>query len=236
VESETSSSSGPWPALVGLVPAAGRGDRFGGEVEKQFVLLGGRPVLAWTLERLLAAGVGRITVALPLESLSPLPVGLPAEERILYVAGGASRQESVERCLAATPGPAEGLVLVHDGARPAVAREDVRAAVLAATASGAAVLGRPVGDTLKRVAAGRIVGTVDRGDLFRAETPQVFRRELLARALERARRDGFQGTDEAALVERLGDTAIAAVAAGHPNPKLTTPADLALLEALVAVA
>jgi 2-C-methyl-D-erythritol 4-phosphate cytidylyltransferase len=233
---QASSTGGPWAALVALVPAAGRGERFGGAVAKQFAQLAGRPVLAWTVARLLAAGVPRVTVALPPESLSPLPAGLPADARVLYVAGGASRQESVARCLASSPGPADALVLVHDGARPAVDPEDVRATVLAAVATGGAVLGRPVGDTLKRVLAERIVGTVDRGGLFGAETPQVFRRELLGRALDAARRDGFQGTDEAALVERLGDAAIAAVAALHPNPKLTTPAELELLAALVAVA
>jgi 2-C-methyl-D-erythritol 4-phosphate cytidylyltransferase len=229
----------PWATLVALVPAAGRGERFGGEVAKQFAPLLGRPVLAWTLERLLACGVASVTVALPAESLSPLPAGLPAGERILYVAGGASRQESVERCLDATPGPPDGLVLVHDGARPAIHPEDLRATVLAAAAAGGAVLGRLVGDTLKRVDAGRVVGTVERSGLFHAETPQVFRRQLLSRALDQARRDGFRGTDESALVERLAPRVvaeIAAVAASRPNPKLTSPADLALLAALVAMA
>lgn len=223
----------PSRTVIGLVPAAGRGDRFGGALPKQLLPVGGRPLLAWTLERLLAAGVERLTVALPSDSLTPLPAGLPRGANLHYVAGGASRQESVAFCLAAAPGPPDGLVLVHDGARPAVAAADVRATIAAAAATGAAVLGRPLEDTLKRVDGGRVLATVDRRDLFRAETPQVFRRDLLERALALARADGFAGTDEASLVERLGDAPIAAVAAAHPNPKLTLPADLPLLAALL---
>ncbi len=223
----------PSRTIIGLVPAAGRGDRFGGALPKQLLPVGGRPLLAWTLERLLAAGVERLTVALPAGLLDPLPAGLPSGENLVYVAGGSSRQESVARCLEASPGPPGGLVLVHDGARAAVAAADVRATIAAAAATGAAVLGRPLEDTLKRVAGGRLVATVDRRDLFRAETPQVFRRDLLERALALARADGFAGTDEASLVERLGDVPIAAVAAAHPNPKLTLPADLPLLAALL---
>ena len=218
--------------LIALVPAAGRGERFGGGLPKQFLAVAGKPVLAWTLERLLECGVERVTVALPQDRLGDVGEGL-SDPRVSWIAGGASRQESVARCLAASPGDPGDLVMVHDGARPAVACDDIRSVVAAAIASGAAVLGRPLGDTLKRLEGERIEATLDREGLFRAETPQIFRRELLARALELARRDHFMGTDESSLVERLPAVHIVAVVARHPNPKLTQPADLPGVEVLL---
>ncbi len=226
--------SSPRPRLVALVPAAGRGERFGSAAPKQLAEIAGRPSLAWTLERLLACGVDRLVVALPADPAAARGLVLPEDPRLVRTTGGATRQDSVAACLAAAPGDGTDLVLVHDGARPAVAMEDVEATVAAAAATGAAVLGRPVGDTLKRVDEGRIAGTVERAGLFRAETPQVFRRELFERALEAARRDGFVGTDEASLVERLPGVEIRAVAARRPNPKLTEPGDLELIAGLLA--
>jgi 2-C-methyl-D-erythritol 4-phosphate cytidylyltransferase len=217
----------------GLVPAAGRGERFGGDEPKQFALLAGRPVLAWTVDSLLTAGVTSLTVAVP-AALIDRARGLANDPRVLFVAGGADRQGSVEACLAGCPADPEELVLVHDGARPAVAAVDVAACVEAASAFDGAVLGRSVSDTLKLVAAGEIQSTVDRSFLFRAETPQVFPRSLLERALTQAREDGFAGTDEASVVERIPGVRLAAVEARHRNPKLTTPGDLPLLAALLA--
>ncbi len=222
----------PGTRLIALVPAAGRGERFGGGLPKQFLAMAGKPVLAWALERLLQCGVERVTVALPQDRLGDVGAVL-ADPRVSWIAGGATRQESVARCLAASPGGPHDLVMVHDGARPAVACEDIRAVVEAAISAGAAVLGRPMGDTVKRLEGDRIEATLDREGLFRAETPQVFRRDLLQRALELAGRDHFEGTDESSLVERLPAVRIIAVVARHPNPKLTQPADLASVEALL---
>lgn len=255
------------PQVVALVPAAGRGERFqvgrgerfeigrgerfeigrgerlGAGLAKQFVPIAGRPVLVWTLERLLACGVAAITVALPAEEVAGAPslfaAGLRRPEAaaavpLRWVAGGASRQESVALCLAATPGGAEDLVLVHDGARPAVAVEDVAATIAAALEADGAILGRPMDDTVKRTAAGLVVGTLERGDLFRAETPQVFRRRVLERAVAEARAEGRWATDEAALVEGMAGVRVRAVAASWPNPKLTRPSDVAWLTGLLA--
>ncbi len=216
----------------GIVPAAGRGERFGGSEPKQFSLVAGRPVLAWTVERLLEAGVASLTVAVPADQVDRAR-SLIADERVLFVAGGENRQASVQIGLAACPADPDELVLVHDGARPAVAPEDVRACVAAVAAADGAVLGRPVSDTLKLVAGGTIEGTVDRSFLFRAETPQVFSRGLLERALEEALEAEFVGTDEASAVERLAGVRLAAVDARHPNPKLTSPSDLPLVAALL---
>ena len=207
------------------MPAGGQGERFGGETPKQMIEVSGKPLLAWTIERLLAAGVEGLTVALPEDWLPSASAILGADERICWVAGGRSRQRSVAACLAASPERVD-LVLVHDGARPAVAIDDVLATIAAVGEDDGAVLGRPMVDTLKQVEDGRILGTVDRRTLFRAETPQVFRRQILARALEQGEQDGFDGTDEAAMVERLAGARINVAMAGRPNPKLTLPQDL----------
>jgi 2-C-methyl-D-erythritol 4-phosphate cytidylyltransferase len=209
-----------------VVPAAGRGERFGGSLPKQFQSVGDRPLLAWTLQRLLEAGCASIVVALPEEDLAAAEGRLGSRPGVRFVAGGATRQASVAEGLAASPAAAGDLVAVHDGARAAIDPGDFQAAVAAAAERGGAVLGRPSTDTLKEIEGGRILRTVDRSRLFRAETPQIFRRATLERALELARRDRFVGTDEAALVERLGEVDIAAVEARRPNPKVTFAEDL----------
>lgn len=216
--------------VVALLPAGGRGLRFGAAEAKQFVRIEGRPVVAWAVARLRAAGVDEIVLAVPAGAALPPDEAL-AGTRV--VEGGDTRQQSVARCLAAARPGDDDLVLVHDAARAAVHPEDVRRVVAAAAGGGGAVLGRPSSDTVKRVVGGEIRDTLDRRELFRAETPQVFRGAVFARAVARAERDGFEGTDESSLVERLGSERILAVAALHPNPKLTEPADLPFVAALL---
>lgn len=222
------------PEWMALVPAAGSGRRFRGEEPKIWAAVAGRPVLLWTVERLLEAGAVRIVVAVPEHDLERAVAHLGGRDTpVDVVAGGATRQESVHRALQGAEGSDDQLVAVHDGARPATAVDDILRTVEAATLSGAAVLGRPLTDTLKRVRGEAIVETLPRHDLFRAETPQVFRLELLRQAHERARNDGFEGTDDAALVERLRGTRIRVVAARAANPKLTRTSDLEELERLL---
>ena len=226
------------PAVHALVPAAGSGERFGSAEPKVFVGLAGRPALLWTLERLLEGGVDHLVVALSSEwiesgsqRISRMRPDLASRARV--VEGGADRQESVERCLAASSAGPTDLILVHDGARAAIHPRDVERVVEAARVDGAAVLGRPVTDTLKRCRGGWIEETIDRSQLFRAETPQVAQRSLLDRALEKARDSGFRETDESSLLEACG-IEVRAVCAQHPNPKLTYAADLVQLEVLLA--
>lgn len=226
----------PPPAGVrvhAVVPAAGRGERFGLDVPKQFARVRGRTLIAWTVERLLDAGCVSVVVALP-DGVGDELHGLTPDSRLRLVVGAATRQASVAAALAASPAGGGELVAVHDGARAALATTDFWAVVSAAVASGGAVLGRLATDTMKRVEGGLVRGTVERESLFRAETPQVFRRADFERALERARRERFVGTDEASLVERMGDVAIAAVEARRANPKVTYPEDLALVERILA--
>lgn len=217
----------------GLVPAGGRGERFGGDTPKQLAIAAGKPILAWTVARLLGAGLAGLTVALPEDWLHAMPESLRLhDDGVSWVTGGTNRQQSVAACLATCPRDVD-LVLVHDGARPAVSIRDVAATIAAVGDDDGAVLGRPVVDTLKRLEAGRVAETVDRRSLFRAETPQVFRRDVLVRAVEACARDGFVGTDEAAIVERLEGVRINAAMATRPNPKLTERQDLLRIELLL---
>jgi 2-C-methyl-D-erythritol 4-phosphate cytidylyltransferase len=140
------------------------------------------------------------------------------------VAGGATRQESVWRALQASP-PAVDIVLVHDAVRPFIERRLIDAVVAAAVQHGAAVCALPIAETVKRVRDGMVEATLDRSGLWAVQTPQAFRAALLREAHDKARRDGVAGTDDAALVERLGHPV--RVVAGLPgNVKITTPEDL----------
>ncbi len=222
-----------------IVPAAGGGRRFGGELSKQFVPVLGRPLLAWTVERLLSVPeVDRVVVAAPAGRAGETREMLLREVRVSpdvdlsAVDGGRRRQDSVRAALAAADVAPSDWVAVHDGARPCLAAADL-AAVLRSTAGSdgaGAVLGRPVRDTLKTVAGGRLHETVDRSGLFRAETPQVFRAGELGEALDRADRENLEVSDESSL---FAPGSVAAVAASQPNPKLTAASDLPAIEALL---
>jgi len=219
-----------------VVTAAGRGVRFGGE--KILAPIGGRPLLLFTVERLARVrAVGEIVLVLAPDRLDAIRAEWGAELARLgvarFVAGGATRQESVESGVRATPEDAE-LVLVHDAVRPCFSVPAVDRLVEVAAESGAAVLGVPARDTLKRADGElRVAETVHREGIWHAETPQVARRELLMEAFRRAEADGFTGTDEASLVERLG-APVKMVRGGPWNLKVTEREDLAVVRALLA--
>jgi 2-C-methyl-D-erythritol 4-phosphate cytidylyltransferase len=145
---------------------------------------------------------------------------------VTVIAGGGRRQESVENCLRALSSDTE-LVAVHDAVRPFVTPAQISAAIAEAARSGASILGIPCVDTVKQVHLTRVVGTIPRERIVLAQTPQVFRYELLRAAFEKAREDSFTGTDEASLVEHLGHE-VTVVAGSDRNIKITTPADLEL--------
>lgn len=206
-----------------MVPAAGLGSRFGGALAKQWVEVAGRPVLEWTLRRLLRLEPLSVVVALPPGAVVPVWLEVPT------VVGGPTRAESVLRALAALAADDSDLVAVHDAARPAVGLEDFRRVVQTAAVDGAAILGCRVRDTLKRLGAdGRVEATVDRSNLGRAQTPQVARLGQLREALAS---DG-NWTDEAGALEARG-VAVTWVEATVANPKLTTPGDAAVVAALL---
>lgn len=224
--------------VAALVLAAGRGERIRAAEPKAFLPLAGRPLVVHAIEALAACeAIDAIVPVLPaseLERASGWALGPVARRKLEpAVAGGAERQDSMRAGLAVLP-PSVGLVAVHDAARSLVLPGDVARVVAAAARSGAALLAVPVRDTLKRAAAGRVAATVPREDLWAAQTPQVFRTALLREALDKAEAEGFRGTDDAQLVERLG--APVEIVEGDPgNLKITWPADLAWAEAALAL-
>ncbi len=177
----------------------------------------------WIVAVLPAAEIGRLATAQWSANA--------ARKIVASVAGGAERQDSMRAGLTVLPADVE-LVAIHDAARPLVLPRDIARVVAAAERSGAALLAVPVRDTLKRVRDGRVVETPPREGLWAAQTPQVFRAGLLREALAKAEADGFQGTDDAQLVERLG-CAVEIVEGDPSNLKITWPADLAWAEACV---
>jgi 2-C-methyl-D-erythritol 4-phosphate cytidylyltransferase len=217
-----------------ILVAGGRGRRFGGALAKQFQPLAGVPLLVWSARRMGAiAGLTRlIVVAAPQEHARCRALLEPLALPFRLADAGEERQHSVASGLAETD-PRSEIVVVHDAVRPLVEPAAIAACVAAARAHGAALAATPVADTVKRVRDDIITETVPRAGLWLAQTPQVFRLELLRRAHAEAARLGIVATDDAALVERLG-VPVRIVPASHLNRKITTPDDLAWAEAMVA--
>ena len=221
-----------------LVPAAGSGRRFGGEVPKQYLQAAGKPLIAHALEALLAhPGIDGAVVALAADDPRWPGWATLQGKPVVTCIGGGERADSVLAALHALPeGVADDeLLLVHDAARPNLHTDDITKLIDAAHAcADGAILAAPVRDTLKRAdSSARIASTEPREGLWRALTPQAFRRDVLLRALESAQADGIHVTDEAMAVERLG-LHPQLVEGREDNLKVTTPADLALAEFLLA--
>jgi len=222
--------------VTAIVPAAGGGSRFGGPVKKQFTSLNGLPIVSHTLRALAESGaIARMIVVVPpgegsagREALRAANVSIDTE----VVIGGQERQDSVYNGLQRAK-PDADLVLIHDGVRPFVSRDLILACIDAARESGAAVAAVPVTDTIKRVAVdGFIVETPERGELWAAQTPQVFRHSLLMRAHQAARDQRFVATDDAVLVERVG-AKVRVVRGSTENLKITNEDDMILAEWVV---
>lgn len=219
-----------------VIPAAGRGQRFGGPTPKQYLHAAGKPLIEHALSALLA----HPRVAGAMVALSPGDALWPGWTRlhdkpVLRCIGGGERADSVLAALRALPDELDedGLVLVHDAARPNLRRGDIDLLIAAAeTCTDGAILGAPVRDTLKRAADGRIAATEPRDGLWRAFTPQAFRRGALIAALDAAAQAGVIVTDEASAMERMGAKP-QLVEGREDNLKVTTPADLALAEYLL---
>lgn len=215
-----------WGAIV---VAAGRGTRFGGP--KQLIDLGGRPMLAWSLETFASMDeIGALVVVTEpqwLDAVGALlrEIAPRCEHRV--VRGGATRQASVRCGLDALPALCEA-VFVHDGARPLVRAGDVRAGMQHVRAGRGAVLGAKVVDTIKVVdpQTMRVKTTLDRDELWAAQTPQFAMRGELLRAHEHAEREGLEATDDVALLEAIG-VEVVVVPASAENFKVTHPGDVA---------
>ena len=221
-----------------LVPAAGSGRRFGGEVPKQYLHAAGKPLIRHALDALLAhPDVEGAVVALADGDSYWSGWTTLCGKPVIACAGGVERADSVLAALRALPhGVADdALLLVHDAARPNLRATDIDRLIETARAcADGAILAAPVRVTLKRADAdARVVATEPRANLWRALTPQAFRRGLLQRALEAAKAEGVVATDEAMAIERLG-LHPALVEGREDNLKVTTPADLVLAEFLLA--
>lgn len=222
-----------------IVPAAGSGLRFGGELPKQYLQVNGRSVLGWTLQALLeVSSIQRIVVALARDDRVWLGLGLAGHPRIATCVGGTTRPESVLnglRCLAELGAGLQQPVLVHDAARPCVTAAEVqRLIVEVGDHPDGGLLAMPVRDTLKRAdAQGRVAGTVDRQGLWQALTPQLFPLGRLLTALEQAAEAGIEVTDEAQALERTGARP-RLVPGALQNIKLTHPSDRELIERILA--
>lgn len=222
-------------AVWAVIPAAGRGRRFGGEIPKQYLHAAGKPLIRHALDALLShPRIDGAMVALSADdALWPGWTQLHGKP-VLRCVGGGERADSVLAALLALPDGIgrDGLVLVHDAARPNLRHEDIDKLLRACDDGDGAILGAPLRDTLKRADAGRIVATEPREALWRAFTPQAFLREPLTQALREAGRQGAAVTDEASAMERCGAKP-RLVEGREDNLKVTTPADLALAEYLI---
>jgi 2-C-methyl-D-erythritol 4-phosphate cytidylyltransferase len=219
--------------------AGGLGVRMGADVPKALMPVGGRPLVAWCVDALIASGLcAPVVIAAPAGHERAIAEAAGADgDDVRVVTGGATRAESVARGLAALPdGP--GRVLVHDAARPLLTPALVAAVLDGIGDADGAIAAAPLADTPKRVdAALQITGTPDRAELWLAQTPQAFTRDALEAAVRAAEREGRLGraTDCASLVEAVGGR-VRVVQSRHPNLKVTTPADVLVAEALLAAA
>ena len=220
-----------------LIPAAGMGRRMKAAVNKQYLPLHDRPILAHTIALFdNHPRVDHVYVITPADEFAMCqsevlqPFGFRKVRDL--VAGGTERQDSVRNGLLACGAEAEDIVLVHDGVRPLLPAATIDRVLDKVAAEGACVVAVPVKDTIKQVADGRIEMTPDRRRLWQAQTPQAFRYGQLCTAYEQAARDGFLGSDDASLVERMGQP-VAIVEGSYRNIKITTPEDLILARAFL---
>lgn len=227
------------PKTAAIILAGGTGERFGKEGGKQLVEIGGKPILTWSVEAFDAVGdIGLIVIVCPAErqgeylskAVDPFSFATP----IVVAAAGSTRQESAFSGLELVPEEFE-YVVMHDGARPLISADLIAHTI--ATLKGnidadGAVVAHPAIDTLKVVKNGVIVGTPDRSVFWNAQTPQVFRAGIYRRAHASALSDGFVGTDDSSLIERLGGRVLV-VEGKRDNIKLTVPEDYLMLVAAV---
>jgi 2-C-methyl-D-erythritol 4-phosphate cytidylyltransferase len=219
-----------------IIVAAGSGVRFGSNVPKAFVKIGGRTMLSYSLVIVRQVNsINEVVIAIPngfedaaRAEVAAAGLGVPVK----ITPGGIERQDSVRIALELTSAESE-LVIVHDAARPLATPAIFEACLSAAARAGGAIAAVLVSDTLKRIVDGAISATVARAGLWQAQTPQAFRRDLLVAAHLRAVREGIVATDDADLVECMG-ARVEVVEASTNNIKITTPSDLAIVEAIIA--
>jgi 2-C-methyl-D-erythritol 4-phosphate cytidylyltransferase len=220
-----------------IIVAAGKGIRMNDPVRKQYHLLAGRPIIVHALSVFDNCElIDEIFLVVPKEDLAfcRKQIVTPANlsKKIILVPGGPKRQDSVFNGLL-TIKDKNGIVVVHDGVRPLLIRENLEACIHEAKISGACIVGIPAHDTLKRVnSTGIIVETLERDTVWLAQTPQAFRYDLIRKAHENAQQQGYGGTDDASLVERLG-VAVKVINGSRSNIKITSREDLELARTML---
>ncbi|MET4656153.1 2-C-methyl-D-erythritol 4-phosphate cytidylyltransferase [Exiguobacterium sp. PvP048] len=214
-----------------VIPAAGAGKRMGADRNKLMLMLRNRSIIEWTLDVFEQdpACLEIILAINPAEQSWFERITAPYKTPIRLVPGGRERQESVQRGLEALT--ESGIVLIHDGARPFVTIASIHQVVEAAERTGAAILGVPIKDTVKRIDGDTIVETVPREQLMAAQTPQAFKLETI-RSIHAKAATEFLGTDDASLIEWDGGT-VTWVTGQYENIKVTTPDDLLFGEAIL---
>lgn len=221
-----------------ILPAAGLGTRMGraapekdGTSRKQFMLLDGSPILLHTIRKFVASDwVSEIVVALRGDDITWVTELLKEEnfpKPVRLVEGGDSRQQSVQNALTTLSTDTE-LVAVHDAVRPFIEHDVLGKVFEEAATTGAAIVGIVPVDTVKQVHRNKVRATIPRERLILTQTPQVFAYDLLRKAFDKAREDGFTGTDESSLVERLEQVEVSVVAGSDRNIKITKPSDMDL--------
>ena len=219
-----------------LIACAGSGRRMGASRNKLLLPVAGRPVLAWTLDAVLASRsirwIGIVGQPIDRPEIEALLQSAQADRPVVWIEGGDTRQDSVCNGLAALPADAEA-VLIHDGARCLVEPELIDRCAEAVQAGAAVIAAAPVTDTIKRVdASGVIAETPDRAQLWGAQTPQGFPLEQLRCAHAQARSEGWSVTDDASLFERLG-WPVRVLESSPANIKITTPFDITIAAAVL---
>jgi 2-C-methyl-D-erythritol 4-phosphate cytidylyltransferase len=225
-------------SVCAVVPAGGAGTRMGGTVPKQFQELNGKPILYYTLKTLQDCGIiSELILVVPAKEYDKACSDWLGKPEIVtkVIIGGEKRQDSVYNGFCEVS-PQTEIVLVHDGVRPFLSHRMIRESVDEAREYGAAITAIPVHDTIKRVdVSGLVSQTVNREGLWRVQTPQVFRYELLQEAFKKANSEKFYGTDEATLIEHLGKQ-VKVVEGSEHNIKITRPEDLWMSEIFISKA
>ncbi len=224
--------------VTAVIPSAGVGTRMQASVKKPYLTLKGRPILSYTLEVLNSVpAIEKIIVPVsPGEELfceKEVLSGLSLHKETKIIAGGTTRQESVRKALDFVP-ESSTLVLVHDGVRPFLSASMIEDSIKEALTKLAVTVGVPVKDTVTVASEddSRILKTLKRKNLYLIQTPQTFDREIIIDAHRKAYNDGFEGTDDASLVERL-DVPVTIIPGSYTNIKITTKEDLIFAEAIL---
>jgi 2-C-methyl-D-erythritol 4-phosphate cytidylyltransferase len=227
------------PMAYAIIVAGGNGVRMGTDTRKQYLSLANTPIIAHTLQSFDAAeSIHQLILVLPKDDIDFIQKSIVSSLKLStpfrMTAGGKTRQSSVYQGLLMV-NDLNGIVAIHDGVRPFILPQEIDRCVETAKSSGACIMGIPVSETIKQVNTNDLIqNTIDRSNLWLAQTPQVFQYQMIRKAHDMALKEGFNGTDDAMLVERIGEQ-VKVLQGNRWNIKITTPDDLLLAEAFLKI-